>query len=77
MSLIQGIDASARMQSLVRSMLNLCNSELGIRIVCEGVETPAERDVLNSLGADLLQGNLIGLPAPAFPAVRLSGPNSR
>ena len=69
MSLIRGIDASARMQSLVRSMLNVCNNELGIHVVCEGVETLAERDVLESLGADLLQGHLFARAAFPLPAV--------
>ena len=32
MSLIRGIDASTRMQSLVRSMINVCKRELGIQI---------------------------------------------
>ncbi len=66
MSLIRGIDASTRMQSLVRSMINVCNRELSIQVVCEGVETLAERDALESLGAELLQGYLFGRPVPEF-----------
>lgn len=70
MSLIRGIDRSVRMQSLVRSMLNVCCHDLGIRVVCEGVETAAERDTLVTLGAQLLQGYLFAKPAPPFPDVR-------
>jgi len=69
MSLIRGIDGTPRLQSLVRSMLNVCTRELGIQVVCEGVETASERDMLDALGATLLQGNLFGRPAPAFPKV--------
>lgn len=70
MCLIRGIDRSARMQSLVRSMIHVCCDDLGIRVVCEGVETAAERDTLMTLGAQLLQGYLFAKPAPPFPAVQ-------
>ncbi len=69
MSLVRGIDTSKHMRSLVQSMISVCNRELGIHVVCEGVETLAERDVLDSLGADLLQGYLFARPGPAFPKV--------
>jgi EAL domain-containing protein (putative c-di-GMP-specific phosphodiesterase class I) len=35
-------------------------------VICEGVETEGERDMLHSLGADLLQGYLFGMPARDF-----------
>src|ERR1700722_130422 len=38
MSLVRGIDADPRLQSIVRSMKSLC-TELGVRVVAEGVET--------------------------------------
>ena len=56
MALIRNIEASKRKQSLVRSLIALCGRELGIFVVCEGVETEAERDTLESLGADLCRG---------------------
>jgi EAL domain-containing protein (putative c-di-GMP-specific phosphodiesterase class I) len=70
MSLIRGIDAQPRKQTIVRSMCALC-AELGILVVAEGVEKAGERDTLATLGCDLLQGYLFarperGLPAPAF-----------
>jgi EAL domain-containing protein (putative c-di-GMP-specific phosphodiesterase class I) len=34
--------------------------------VCEGVESEAERDTLSSIGADLLQGYLFGMPSRGF-----------
>jgi len=66
MSLVRGIDASASKASLVRSMIQVCTQELGMRVVCEGVETTAERDTLARLGADLLQGYLFAKPERAF-----------
>jgi EAL domain-containing protein (putative c-di-GMP-specific phosphodiesterase class I) len=65
MSLVRGIDAEPRKQSIVRSMARLCD-ELGALVVVEGVETPAERDTLVDLGCDLLQGYLFAKPERGF-----------
>jgi PAS domain S-box-containing protein len=62
-SLIRGVDISSRKRSLVRSMLELTQRDLGLIAISEGVETPAERDTLLALGADLLQGYLFGEPS--------------
>lgn len=66
MSLVRDIDGSSSKTSLVRSMVQVCTQELGMRVVCEGVETAAERDTLAGLGADLLQGYLFGRPERGF-----------
>ncbi len=52
--------SSGILSCLERSMINVCNRELCIQVVCEGVETLAERDTLEALGAELLQGYLFG-----------------
>ena len=67
MSLIRGIDGAERKRRVVRSLIHLCQEELGVAVVCEGIETEAERDVLVDLGADLLQGYLFARPASGFP----------
>ncbi|HEV3033010.1 MAG TPA: EAL domain-containing protein, partial [Polyangia bacterium] len=59
MSLVRGVDTDPRRQSIVRSMKTLCD-DLKIRVVAEGVETATERDMLGTLGCDLLQGYLFG-----------------
>ena len=46
-------------------MLDLARRDLGMIVICEGVETGAERDTLAALGADLLQGSL-ARPAREF-----------
>lgn len=74
MSLVRGIDASARKASIVRSMLTVCQRELGTYVVCEGVETEAERDTLTELGADLLQGYLFARPQRGFRGKSLFAP---
>jgi EAL domain-containing protein (putative c-di-GMP-specific phosphodiesterase class I)/CheY-like chemotaxis protein len=65
MSLVRNIDTDTRRRSIVRSMKALC-AELGIHVVAEGVETPAERDVLVEIGCDLLQGYLFSKPERGF-----------
>jgi EAL domain-containing protein (putative c-di-GMP-specific phosphodiesterase class I)/CheY-like chemotaxis protein len=74
MSLVRGIDVSPRKASIVRSMLTVCQRELGTYVVCEGVETESERDTLMELGADLLQGYLFARPERRFGGKSLFAP---
>jgi EAL domain-containing protein (putative c-di-GMP-specific phosphodiesterase class I) len=76
MSLVRDIDKYKRKQSLVRSLLAVCNRELGIDVICEGVETEAERDTLEALGAGLMQGYLFGRPVAEFARVAFAGPSN-
>jgi EAL domain-containing protein (putative c-di-GMP-specific phosphodiesterase class I) len=50
-------------------MKRLCD-ELDMKVVAEGVETPAERDRVAELGCDLLQGYLFAKPQRGFEAPR-------
>jgi EAL domain-containing protein (putative c-di-GMP-specific phosphodiesterase class I)/ActR/RegA family two-component response regulator len=72
MSLIRDIDGSAQKQSIVKSMIDVCRNELGVAVVCEGVETLAERDTLGELGSDTQQGYFFGRPVAGFSAPRWS-----
>ena len=65
-SLIKEIDMSSRQASIVRSMITVCARDLGTQVVCEGIETEAERDTLEGLGATLFQGYLFARPERAF-----------
>ena len=67
MSLVRGIDVSARKRSVVRAMARLCTNELAIDMISEGVETEAERDTLVDEGCSVLQGYLFARPGPGFP----------
>jgi EAL domain-containing protein (putative c-di-GMP-specific phosphodiesterase class I)/CheY-like chemotaxis protein len=71
MSLIRGIERSAVKQKLVGTLAALC-TDLGIQLVAEGIETPAERDCVCSLGGNALQGYLFARPAKGFPSPRYS-----
>jgi EAL domain-containing protein (putative c-di-GMP-specific phosphodiesterase class I) len=65
MNLVRGIEGSAIKRRLVSSVLSLCR-EMNMLLVAEGVETPAERDVLANMGCDLFQGFLFARPASSF-----------
>jgi EAL domain-containing protein (putative c-di-GMP-specific phosphodiesterase class I) len=69
MSLIRNVDRETTKERLVRAMVDLC-AEMGVRTVCEGVETAAERDVLVGIGCDLFQGYLFARPDRPFPAAK-------
>jgi EAL domain-containing protein (putative c-di-GMP-specific phosphodiesterase class I) len=66
MSLIRDIDVLPRKRALVESMIRVCQRDLGMQVVCEGIETIGERDVLIALEAPLLQGYLFARPHRQF-----------
>ena len=55
MSLVRRIDAQPVHAQLLRAMIAM-SRDLGIRTVGVGVETDAERELLRTMGCDLLQG---------------------
>jgi EAL domain-containing protein (putative c-di-GMP-specific phosphodiesterase class I) len=68
MSLIRDIDRSTRKRSLVKGLAQICARDLGIQVICEGIERPEERDALVEDGLDLFQGYLFARPGAGFPA---------
>lgn len=69
MSLVRGVNVDATKRRLITTMMTLCR-ELGIDVVCEGVETVEERSALEAIGCDVLQGYLFARPAEGFPEPR-------
>lgn len=67
MSLVRGADQSPLKQKLIGSLTNVC-LDMGLSVVAEGIETPAERDVMMELGCTHLQGFLFGAPSAPFAA---------
>jgi len=61
MALIRGIDNDKVRRVMVRHVTQLCK-DLGITVICEGIETQAELDVLRDFGVDLFQGYLLSKP---------------
>ena len=62
MELTRGIDADPVRQAIVGGILHVTR-QLGIRVVAEGIETPAEHDTLAAAGVRYMQGFLFARPA--------------
>ena len=69
-SLIRGVDQSPIKRSLVHGISRLCTDDLAIQVICEGVETVGERDVLIEDGMNLFQGYFFGRPHAEFASPR-------
>ncbi len=61
---VHGIDRSAKMQALCRTMVAMAR-QLNLHTVAEGVEEPAELGVLQECGCDAGQGHLFQRPVQA------------
>src|SRR5579863_740973 len=59
--LIAGVDTNPRSAAIVRSIVALCYG-LGLQVVAEGVERPAQLDFLSRCGPISVQGYLLGRP---------------
>jgi EAL domain-containing protein (putative c-di-GMP-specific phosphodiesterase class I) len=68
MSLVRDVDSNATKRGIVTSMSELC-SQLGMKVVVEGVETLAERDVLFAAKCELMQGFYFARPERGFASV--------
>lgn len=64
---VRDIETSATARALIRAMLHIARG-LGLSIVAEGVETPAQQQFLHAHGCVLMQGHLLSPPlaAPAL-----------
>ena len=61
MELIRGIDQSVPRRQIVSCMVRLCE-EMGMTVIAEGVETPAELRVIKEIGVRPVQGYVFGRP---------------
>jgi diguanylate cyclase (GGDEF)-like protein/PAS domain S-box-containing protein len=74
-SFVQQMTADSEIAAIVAAVIDLANS-LSLSVVAEGVETPAQLDLLKVMGCRIAQGHLFGAAAPAdeipglMPAVR-------
>ncbi len=65
MSLVRDAHKSQVKQHIIRLLTEMCR-QMGLSIVAEGIESNEERDIVVSLGCDLLQGYRFGRPGPGF-----------
>ena len=63
-SFVSNLEANPDTRAIVDAVIHLAHA-LDLRVVAEGVETSAERDVLCSLRCDELQGYFFAKPMPA------------
>lgn len=70
-TLTRSLEDDSKRRALVAALVAFARGS-GAIIVAEGVETPAEKEVLVSLGVDCLQGYLIGRPVPLPQALQLA-----
>ncbi len=61
---VSGLDAEDHDGTIIKTVVDLAHN-LGITVVAEGVETPAELQGVGALGCDEAQGFLLGRPAAA------------
>lgn len=73
MDLVRDIDTSKPKQAIVKGIVSIC-AELNVRVLAEGIETTAERDLLRNAGIDLMQGFLFC--KPALQAIGIIDPSS-
>jgi len=67
-SLTRDVDRDTRRQALISGLVRYATTS-GSRVVAEGVETEAERNVLAELNVDAIQGYLVARPQPAREAM--------
>jgi diguanylate cyclase (GGDEF)-like protein len=65
--LVQGVDSNPRSAAIVRSIVTLCHG-LGLQVVAEGVERPAQLEFLAHCGPVAVQGYLLAHPVEAAAA---------
>ncbi|MDP8986062.1 MAG: EAL domain-containing protein [Pseudomonadota bacterium] len=63
-SFVNDLDSCPDARAVVDAVIRLAHA-LGLKVVAEGVETAAQRDILRKLGCDELQGFLFAKPMPA------------
>jgi diguanylate cyclase (GGDEF)-like protein len=74
---VRHLQPGRRESSIAAPVVDLAHA-LGLEVVAEGVETPAQLDFLLGCGCDLAQGFLLGRPAePAEIAALLAGGDRR
>lgn len=60
--IIRGIDRDPTKQLLFQNLIGICQ-QIGARVIAEGIETTEELRVVYGMGADYVQGFLLGKPS--------------
>ncbi len=62
-SFVQGLPGEENDVAIVNAIIQLAKA-LGLKLLAEGVETPAQRDYLRAFQCDYVQGYLFARPMP-------------
>jgi diguanylate cyclase (GGDEF)-like protein len=65
--LVEGVDSNPRSAAIVRSVVALCHG-LGLQVIAEGVERPAQLEFLSHCGPIGVQGYLLAYPVETHDA---------
>jgi EAL domain-containing protein (putative c-di-GMP-specific phosphodiesterase class I) len=60
---VQALPGDTSASAVVEAVVGIARA-LGVRVLADGVQTPAQRDRLAAAGVDEYQGPLLGPPAP-------------
>jgi len=73
-SFVHDLETDPNNRALSKAIIVMAH-ELGLKVIAEGVETEAQRDLLRAAGCDYAQGNLYSKPLPpeAFAALLRGG----
>ena len=63
-SFVSDLESDAGDYEIVRAITSLAHT-MGLSVTAEGVETPAQLEILNAMGCELAQGYFLGRPATA------------
>jgi EAL domain-containing protein (putative c-di-GMP-specific phosphodiesterase class I) len=63
-SFVTNIESDSKSVDLVKGIVALAKS-LKLAVICEGIETPEQRQALEKTQCDMIQGYLISRPLPA------------
>lgn len=69
--LVEGVDSNPRSAAIVRSIVALCHG-LGLQVIAEGVERPAQLEFLSHCGPIGVQGYLLAYPVETHDAEKES-----
>lgn len=70
-SIVQKAPTNKSAWLILRSLIELSH-EIGLSVICEGVETAEQLEMVRSFGCDIVQGYFFGLPLSAEVAVARS-----
>jgi diguanylate cyclase (GGDEF)-like protein len=75
-SFVQSLNSAARSDAIIQAMVDLARA-MGVDVTAEGVETTEQRDFLQSIGCNELQGFLLSHPISEAQIDRLVGSKER